>query len=136
MARRTATQTAPTRTIVRHTSAPPVKVTLARELGRRAGRATRRAGGAIARGASEEKHRLAAIVAAGALGWAKKSGWSLPSIGPLGTSGSAALIAYGIARMTGSRVASHAATGLACVAAYSLGREGSVAGVMVHDGDD
>lgn len=124
---RTRSRSAP-RTIVRTVAAPPVRVSLAREVGRRAGRGARRAGSALARGASEERHRIAAIVAAGLLGLAKRSGISLPSIGPLGTSGTAALLAYGAHKMTGSRMASHAATGLACVAAYSLAREGTVAG--------
>lgn len=129
-------RTAAARTVVRQAAAPPVRVSIARSVGAAAGRGARRAGSALARGASEEKHRIAAVVAAGLLGLAKRSGINLPSIGPLGTSGTAAMLAYGVHKMTGSRMASHAATGLACVAAYSLAREGSVAGGTAVYEDD
>lgn len=132
-----AKSSAPSRTVVRTVAAPPVRVSLSRDVGRRVGAGARRAGRAVARGASEEKHRIAAIVAAGLLGLAKRSGIALPAIGPLGASGTAALLAYGAHKMTGSRMASHAATGLACVAAYSLAREGTVAGgTGVYESDD
>lgn len=120
-------RSAPSRTVVRTVTPPPVRVSLA-PMARRAGRAAGRAARAVGSSAREEQHRLYAVAAAGLLGVAKRQGWPLPSIGPLGTSGSAAIIAYAIHKLTKSRTASHAATGLACVAAYSLGREHEVAG--------
>jgi hypothetical protein len=82
-----------------------------------------------------ERHTLAAVGAAGALGFAKRMGVSLPKVAALGTAGTYGVAAWAAARFTKSRVLSHVATGLLCVAAYQHGAGGgSVSGL--DDGDD
>lgn len=84
----------------------------------------RRAGSAIARQAAEEKHTLFAVGASLAVGWADSRNMLdsvptlIPGTGPVGT---LALVAWGLGKFTGSRMARHTATGLASVAAFRIG---------------
>lgn len=76
----------------------------------------------------EEKHTIAAVGAAAALGFAKKSGVSLPAAPFLGVAGTYGLAAWVIGKYTHSRTARHIATGLLSVAAFELASEGKIAG--------
>lgn len=80
----------------------------------------RRAGSAVARAASSERHTIAAVVAAGALAYAKKAGVDLPKIDTLGTAGTYGLVLWAIGRFTKSPMAQHAATGLMSVAVAEM----------------
>lgn len=79
-------------------------------------RVARRVGGAAARAAWDEKHTLVALVAAGALGYAQKENMDLPAIEALGVPATYALAAFVGSKVTKSKMLSHVATGLACVA--------------------
>lgn len=84
----------------------------------------RRVGSAAARAASEEKHTLVAGGVALAVGYADSRGMleSVPEIVPgTGAVGTLALVAWGIGKFTGSRIARHSATGLLSVALYRVG---------------
>lgn len=70
--------------------------------------------------AMSEKHTLTALGAAIALGMAERQGWKLPSIPMAGPAATYGLAAWVLAKYTGNKVASHAATGLLSVAAYKL----------------
>lgn len=95
----------------------------------------RRAGRAVASAASDEKHTLAASLAAAAFGYAERPGKDgkslaskLPKIPGMSTVGSAAAIAWGVSKFgpfKGNRMARHIATGLLAVAAYKLGKGGT-----------
>lgn len=113
--------------------APP---NLARRAGRAAGQLARRAGGAARAAAQAESHRLWAIGAAGSLALAKRGGITIPDPLGIGPAATGALVAYAIGRWGNSRVASHMATGLACVAAYSYLSGAGVAGEGVAGFDD
>lgn len=86
--------------------------------GARAGRLARRAGGAALSAARDEKHTVAAVAVAAALGYARRSGTSLPHISALGIPATYGLAAFMLAKFTKNRMARHAATGLLSVAAY------------------
>ena len=89
----------------------------------------RRAFRRVAQTAGEEKHRFVAIAAAFCLGMLDKSGISLPTPLPmLGQAGTGAGLAYIGSTPTHSRILSHVATGLACVAAYEMASQGSISG--------
>ncbi len=88
---------------------------------------TRRAKSTVRRGATkaaqvarDEKHTLTALVAAGALGLAKRQKMDLPKIDQIGTAGTYGLAAWVAARWSGNKTISHVATGLLSVAAFSL----------------
>lgn len=102
---------------------------------RRVAGVARRAGGAAARAAYAEKHTIAAVLAAAAFGWMKKSGVQLPKIDAIGTPGTYGLVAWGLGRFMGSPVASHIATGLMSVSAYELASGQTLSGGEVM-GDD
>jgi hypothetical protein len=100
----------------------------------RARHLARRGFSAAARAAVTEKHTLAAVGAAGALGFAKRMGVSLPKIDALGTAGTYGVVAWAGARFMKSRTLSHVATGLLCVAAYQhAAGGGSVSGDDLDD---
>jgi hypothetical protein len=80
----------------------------------------RRAGGAIARAASSEKHTIAAVAAAAAIAFAKKQGVDLPKIDALGTAGTYGLVLWAVGRYTKSPMAQHAATGLMSIAVAEM----------------
>jgi len=85
---------------------------------RRAGALAKRGTSAVAKRAAQEKHTLIAVAGAAALGYAKREGMKLPTLGPLSPAASVGLIAWGIAKFTKSNIAAHAATGALCVAAH------------------
>lgn len=86
----------------------------------------KRGASAAGRAAMDEKHTVAAVVSALALGYAENAGVDIPSIPGLGTAGTAGLAAFILAKMTKSKTARHVATGLLSVAAYELGKTGSI----------
>lgn len=70
-----------------------------------------------------ERHTLAALVAAGVVGYVDRDGGvELPKIDALGTAGTYGLAAWILGRATGSKMAQHAATGLLSVAVYDFVR--------------
>lgn len=85
----------------------------------------RRAGGAAARAAWSEKHTITALLAAGALGLAKRQDVELPHFEAVGVPATYGLAAWVAARFTKSRVLEHAATGLLSVAVYELAAGGT-----------
>lgn len=86
--------------------------------GKRAGAVARRVGGAAAAAARDEAHTITALLAAAALGYARRENMlaNLPQIEAIGPEGSIALVAYALGKMTKSKIASHVATGLGAVA--------------------
>lgn len=93
-------------------------------------RAAHRAMGAVGHAVIDEKHMLGAMAGAGALGLAKRLAIPLPgkSIPVLGEKGTAALVMYGVAKVTKNRTARHMATGLACIWLYDLASGATTAG--------
>jgi hypothetical protein len=87
---------------------------------RRAGALVRRGASAAARAAASERHTAAAVLGAAAIGWAQRSGTTLPHVASLGVAGTYGVLAWAVGRMTRSNVAQHVATGLLAVAAYQL----------------
>jgi hypothetical protein len=87
---------------------------------------------------SSEKHRVGAILGAAVLGLIDKSQTiNLPTIPFLGKAGTAALAAWGVGKYMHSQWADQAATGMACIAAYELAKEGHIDGMsVVGDADD
>ncbi len=75
---------------------------------------------AAARAASEEKHTLTALAAAGALGYAEREGMldNISIIDNVDPKVQVAVGAWLIAKFSKSKTFSHVATGLACVALY------------------
>lgn len=107
--------------VVRQSSARPIiKVSAPRAIVTRA----RRAGSHIAsrafQTAREEKHRIGAIVAAGAVGYAEKHGINLPHVEAIGTAATYGLAGWLLLKSghIKSKTLSHAVTGLLAVAAY------------------
>jgi hypothetical protein len=89
----------------------------------------------VAHTAYEEKHRFVAIAASFGLGLLDKSGFDIPTPIPfLGKAGNGALLAYAGYKLLHNRTLSHVATGLACVAAYEMGKDGSISGDDVLGG--
>jgi len=88
----------------------------------RASRLARRAGGAAARAALDEKHTLASVGAAAVLGYMARSGTTLPHVDALGVAGTYGLVAWAAGRGMRNRTLSHIATGLLSVQAYSWAR--------------
>lgn len=93
---------------------------------RKAAPIVKKGASAAGRAALEEKHTIAAILSALALGYAEKEGVEIPSIAGLGKAGTAGTAAFIVAKVSKSRTARHVATGLLCVAAYQLGSTGSI----------
>jgi hypothetical protein len=111
----------PPRTAIVAAPRPRTRVVVAQA----AGRIARRAGAAAAYAAREEKHTIAAVVAAGAIGYAQREGMldnipHIQAIGPIGTLGG---VAWALGRFMRSRVASHVATGLLSVAVFKAASE-------------
>lgn len=107
---------------------PTIRVAMPRAPSGRLARHVKRGARRITSEASQNKHRFGAIAAGFALGYMQKNGWSLPAIPMLGQAGTLAVAAYFGGKWMKSRMLSHAATGLAAVAAYELGKDGSIAG--------
>lgn len=87
---------------------------------RRAAGIARRGFSAASKAASSEKHTIAAVAAAAALGFMQRSGVALPKIDALGTAGTYGLVAWAGGRFMRSPVLSHIATGLMSISAYQL----------------
>jgi hypothetical protein len=82
----------------------------------------RRAVSAVAKQAVNERHRLTAIAAAGALGLSERFGVNLPELPVVGRAGTWGLAAFALAKVTKSETMSHVATGLLSVAVHDLAR--------------
>lgn len=110
------------RTVTATTSrGQPVRVSIPTgAVARRAGTAVRRGSTAAARAAWSERHTLTAVMSAGVLGLAARQGVALPHIGALGIPGTYGLAAWGLGKVTKSRMLSHVATGLLCVGTFQL----------------
>lgn len=78
--------------------------------------------------AMSEKHTLTALGAAVALGLAERQGWKIPALPMIGPAATYGLGAWVLAKYTGNKMASHAATGLLSVAAYKLASGASAPG--------
>jgi hypothetical protein len=118
--------------------APIIKISAPRAFATKA----KRAGGWVASKAAtvarEEKHRIHALMAAGAVGYAEKHGINLPHVTSIGTAATYGLGGW-LALKSGyirSRSLSHAVTGLLCVAIYQYtsGKEMAGPGVVLGIG--
>ena len=97
--------------------------------------AARRSGSRVASAANAERHTLAAVGAAAALGFLKRSNVKLPMVAALGVPGTYGIVLWALARYTKSRIAGHMATGLLCLSAYEVAQNLGVPG-SVMSGDD
>jgi hypothetical protein len=89
----------------------------------------RRIGHAIGAAASEEKHRIAAVLTGAILGWLDAQGTKIPTVPMLGRAGTVGVVAYLIHRQSkGNRMLSHIATGALTIAAYELANKGTISG--------
>jgi hypothetical protein len=79
----------------------------------------------VASKASEEKHMMGALIAAGALGIAEAQGITIPVIGDIGEAATLGLAAYGLDKfgIVKSRMLRHAATGLLSIAVFEFARK-------------
>lgn len=84
----------------------------------------RKGASAAVKEAREGRHTIAAVVAAGALGYLEKQGTQLPHVRQIGVSGTYGLGAYILGRMTKNEYIKHAATGLLAVAIHDYVKEG------------
>jgi hypothetical protein len=84
----------------------------------RASRVGARIGSAAARAAVAEKHTLAALLAAGIAGAARRYDWKLPTLGDLPPPLVWGLGSWAVGRFTNNKMASHIATGLLSVGLY------------------
>jgi hypothetical protein len=104
-----------TRTIVRRVAAAKPRVNVAGRLAK-----------------ARERHTLAAVAAAAAVGYAQspdpdKPGEpriKLPTIGGLDPASTAGVVAFGLGMATKNKTIEHIATGLLSVAVYELGKKG------------
>jgi hypothetical protein len=78
--------------------------------------------------ASEQKHMTGAILAAAALGFAKKQGYTIPHVEAAGEAGTLALAGYALAKFKiyDARWLRHAVTGLAAIAVYDAVSTGNI----------
>jgi hypothetical protein len=97
--------------------------------------AARRGTSAAARAARDRKHTITAIVASAALGYARKTGVKLPTIGGLSPEVTVGLGAAALAMATKNKTIDHVATGLLAVAAYEMAK-GGLPTVKVGGEDD
>jgi len=108
--------------------------TPARSSPRRAYPVVRRAASRAATAVRDEKHTLAAIATAAALGYAARQGTQIPHLAQLGVEGTVGVALWFGSRMTRSRTLEHMATGALAVAAYDWARGSSaVSGVGASD---
>ncbi len=102
--------------------APRPAPSRARVIVARAAPIARRVGSAALQTARDERHTIAALVAAGALGYADREGmlesWSL--VDGIDPKVQLALAAMVVAKVSKSRTAAHVATGIGSVALYDL----------------
>jgi hypothetical protein len=88
----------------------------------------RHAARSFAGGVAGEKGAIVAVAAAIGLGLLEKSGTKIPTIGPLGPAGTAAIGLYIYGRMAHSQTAKTMAVGLGCVAMNRWAATGTIAG--------
>lgn len=102
-----------------------VKTRIIRIGGSRAGRIARRGFTTAGRAAMSEKHTIAAVLSAAALGYLTRpsSTTELPHIDALGVPATYGIAAWIAGRALKSQVAQHVSTGLLAVAAYSWAKE-------------
>lgn len=94
------------------------------------GKLAKRGGRRVAVHALENKHFYGAVLGGAGLGLMKRMGWKPGAKIPfLGTTGTAAAVALGIAWITKNRTARHVATGLTTLFAYQLAAGESTAGM-------
>jgi len=90
---------------------------------RRAAPLARRATKAIGTAALDEKHTIAAVLAAAVLGYVEKNNpMTLPDPLRIGAPATLGLTAWVIGKATKSRVARHVATGALSIAAYQYAK--------------
>lgn len=118
-----------TPTIRIQTPSPIVRAASAR---RRGGR-VRRVAGAVGGAVASEKHTVAALAGAAALGLARRSGVAIPTIGGLSPEATAGLAAWAYGRFSRNQTAQHVATGLLAVAVHQWASGG--AGKVEGDDD-
>ena len=109
--------------VVRSSRPQIIKVSAPRALSGRARRVASKIYGAAATAVRDEKHRLYAVGAAFAVGYAEKEGWDLPHVDMLGVPATWGLGLW-LAQKAGlirNKSVSHATTGLLCVASYKFG---------------
>lgn len=96
-------------------------VRIIRAGGRRAGAIARRGLTAAGRAAVSEKHTIAAVIAAAAVGYVDRPGGvELPHVNALGVAGTYGLALWAAGRYTKNPMLQHAATGLLAVAAHDF----------------
>lgn len=91
-------------------------------------KAARRGAGRAAVAAREEKHTLAALAAAAAIGYAERTGTKLPTLGPLDAKATTGLVLWAIGRFSKSKVIQHAATGVLSIAVYDMANGSGTSG--------
>lgn len=98
--------------------APAPRIIRIREGGKKAKNLAKRGVSKAAQIARDEMHTLVAVGAAGAFGYARREDMlaNIPKIEAIGAEGTYALVAFAAGKFLKSKVASHVATGLACVA--------------------
>jgi len=92
---------------------------------RRAAPTIKKVGRAAGVAALEERHTIAAVLAAIALGYIEKNNVPVPDVLGIGTPATAGLAAWILGKTTKSRMARHVATGCLAIAAYQFARTGS-----------
>jgi len=95
----------------------------------------RRVAGKVAAAAMAEKHTVAAVAAAGALGLLERNNVPVPYLEFLGKAGSMGALAWIAGKYTGNVTVQHVATGLLSVAAYELAKGGAKAGGVAGDSE-
>jgi hypothetical protein len=104
-------------------------------LAARARRGARVAGRVAARVAHDQRHTLAAVGTAVALGWVARSNTQLPHLRALGVAGTYGLGALLLAAATKNAWAQHIASGALSVAAYEWARGTSTTTTVGEDAD-
>lgn len=123
-----------TRTIVRSVPTGPKTIVVRAPTAVRARRVARRVGGRIQSAALSEKHTMAALLAAGLLGLAERSGVKLPTpISQLSVPATYGLAMWGLGKYSRNQQWQHAATGLLAIAVRDLAAGKLPAGVVVGD---
>lgn len=113
-----AARTQQTATVLRTTGGGNPIVIVDKPKRSRASRVGSRVGSAAAKAAVAERHTLAALLAAGVAGAARRYDWKLPTIGDIPPTLAWGLGAWAVGRFSRNKMASHVATGLLSVGLY------------------
>jgi len=89
---------------------------------RRAAPVVKRVGRAAGTAALEERHTIAAVLAGIVLGYAEKSGVTIPDVLGIGAPATVGIGAWILGKTTKSRTARHVATGCLAIAAYQYAK--------------